>query len=364
MTQQNQRLHYLDAARGIAALMVLVGHYINWKFGDKIGIKLLSIPFNANDAVSFFFVLSGFVLAYPSLVLHKTIDVKKYYINRVFRLMPGFLIAFLLNYCYSLRHQLFDPGLFQAIIKNEGNFWQELFLLRGYNSHYLPSWTLTIELAMSFLIPFLILIIKQDKKYIKWLLIAVFLGQYVLSMFAIHFIIGIAIAALFNFINSDAFKNSFLYKFRNWILSICIVLFSLRQINNISPFGSFLIALMDFTKLDYFFFSGLASAYFIIVILRNKKAQNILNHKILQFYGKISYGIYLAHWVIVRFVYEYWDTLINYTGFGEKMQFIFLFVFFLASSTLLACAIYYWVELPFMKWGKRITSKMQSSETI
>jgi peptidoglycan/LPS O-acetylase OafA/YrhL len=31
----NNRLDYLDAMRGIAAMMVLVGHFINWKFKDN-----------------------------------------------------------------------------------------------------------------------------------------------------------------------------------------------------------------------------------------------------------------------------------------------------------------------------------------
>ena len=51
----NNRLDYLDAMRGIAAMMVLVGHFINWKFKDNPINQALSYIFNANDAVSFFF---------------------------------------------------------------------------------------------------------------------------------------------------------------------------------------------------------------------------------------------------------------------------------------------------------------------
>ena len=47
--------------------------------------------FNGSDAVSFFFVLSGFVLSYKYLALGQPLDMKQFYTNRIFRLWPAFL---------------------------------------------------------------------------------------------------------------------------------------------------------------------------------------------------------------------------------------------------------------------------------
>lgn len=93
-----RHLPYLDAARGIAALMVLFGHFIGWKYDALPVIKGFNFIFNAADAVSFFFVLSGMVLTYQYVVLGNSLDLRKYAINRFIRLFPAFLLP------YSLMH--------------------------------------------------------------------------------------------------------------------------------------------------------------------------------------------------------------------------------------------------------------------
>ena len=89
-----EHLDYLDSARGIAALMVLFYHFINWKYDSHTLAKVGSIIANGSDAVSFFFVLSGFVLSYKYVVLRQPLDIKKFYFNRFFRLpLPRPLVA-------------------------------------------------------------------------------------------------------------------------------------------------------------------------------------------------------------------------------------------------------------------------------
>jgi peptidoglycan/LPS O-acetylase OafA/YrhL len=59
------RLHYLDALRGIASLMVVVYHFIGWRWENNPEFHWGAMLFNGSDAVSFFFVLSGLGLAFP-----------------------------------------------------------------------------------------------------------------------------------------------------------------------------------------------------------------------------------------------------------------------------------------------------------
>ena len=51
-----ERLDYLDSARGIAALMVLFGHFISYGREDLLEGKIATMVFNGADAVSFFFL--------------------------------------------------------------------------------------------------------------------------------------------------------------------------------------------------------------------------------------------------------------------------------------------------------------------
>ncbi|MCB0696651.1 MAG: acyltransferase, partial [Chitinophagaceae bacterium] len=156
--------------RGIAALMVVFYHFLNWDYKDKLYMKVASIVFNGADAVSFFFVLSGFVLSYKYVVLKHKLDVRKFYINRFFRLWPAFFIAVITNALYHQRHELDFHRFIELFIYNKYGFWQEAALIRPADHvYYLPGWTLTIELVMSFFIPFVVLMAHKDKRSVWWL---------------------------------------------------------------------------------------------------------------------------------------------------------------------------------------------------
>ena len=131
----NNRLDYLDAMRGIAAMMVLVGHYINWKFKDNAVNQTLSYIFNANDAVSFFFVLSGFVLSWAYFQnISKPLAINKYYVNRIFRLHPGYIVALFICLLYYNRHQLNFDRFTTLFLLNKEMFWEEFLMFRGINN--------------------------------------------------------------------------------------------------------------------------------------------------------------------------------------------------------------------------------------
>jgi hypothetical protein len=98
-----RHLPYLDSARGLAALMVLFGHFYSWKYSHVPAVKYLDFIFNAVDAVSFFFVLSGMVLTYQYVVLGNSLDLRKYTINRFFRLFPAFFLTVVLHTVSGVR---------------------------------------------------------------------------------------------------------------------------------------------------------------------------------------------------------------------------------------------------------------------
>jgi len=359
------RLGYLDSLRGIAALMVFFGHYINWKYDGNMSVRAASILFNANDAVSFFFVLSGMVLSYPYLQFDKKLDIGRFYVTRLFRIFPAFWIALLINALYVFLWSARPVSdLADAFILNKSEFWNEALLIRGYNKFYLPGWTLTIEICFSFLMPFLILIPKFNKKLLPWLLLASFLTINITGFFLFHFVLGIFLSCYFVEIQRDEFKETWYYKYRALLLVIAVLFFSLRQIVRISPLGSTLEYTMNVIKLDFFILSGLSAFVFIVFLIRFKNAQRFFEHPVLLFYGKISYGVYLMHWVFVRATGDYWEMKILPMFSNWRYAFWVVLLISFVATTITATVLHYFVELPFIKIGKRIANRMKNTITI
>lgn len=358
--QPSKRLDYLDATRGIAAMMVLVGHYINWKFDQNIIVRLSSFVFNANDAVSFFFVLSGLVLSWTYLQNpDKKLFINQFYVSRIYRLFPGFIFALLTNLIYVNRHELTMDHAFDVFIKNSQKFWDELVLLRFVNKFYLPGWTLSVELCMSFLMPFIIVIAKYNRRLLFPLLISLLITINIVTSSPLLFGLGVFIAAYYNEISSPAFKNNKWYKRRYWLIPLGILLFSIRMIDKIQPIPKFLQTGFDFLKIDFFTLTGIAAFIFIIFIIASQSAQKVLQIKPLLFLGKISYGIYLSHWLYVIIYYQHWDSWF-YPLFNNTLYtFLFGLIIIIIMSIITATLIYKFIELPFLSRGRKVVQKMK-----
>lgn len=91
--------------------------------------------------------------------------------------------------------------------------------------------------------------------------------------------------------------------------------------------------------------SGIGSVGFILLALYHPKATKFLEHKILLFYGKISYSFYLLH-MPITFILIY--SLRNYIS----LDIIRVLVFICASG--LAYTVYLFVEKPFIGLGKKL----------
>lgn len=363
-----ERLDYLDSTRGIAALMVMFGHLINWKYGDSHIIHAASVVFNANDAVSFFFVLSGMVLSYPYLQLGKPLDIGKFYVNRMFRIYPAFWVALLVNVFYARRHDLAQLGaseLVQIFITNKEQFWQEFFLIKGHNLYYLPGWTLSIEIVFSFLMPFLVAMAKYNRKLIPWLILMSLVSSYVTGIFLFHFTLGLFLGAYFSTYNSEAIKSTFWYRYRYLLLALALSLFSMRQWTKIVPIGGHTLhELLAYLQLDFFHLSALASFIFIVGLIHFRRLRSVFELPLLVYIGKISYSIYLVHWVLVWAIGDHWESRVLplFPNAASALAVCAIVCFVL--TILLASLLHYTVEIPFMKLGKKVVKKMKPTLEI
>ena len=98
--QGKRRIQIVEAARGAAALYVMVGHLF-WTVFEVTGSAgpLFRIFRYGHEAVILFFLLSGFSIhyTYSERALDDPAEVKKYFIGRLRRIYPVFLFAFALT---------------------------------------------------------------------------------------------------------------------------------------------------------------------------------------------------------------------------------------------------------------------------
>jgi len=361
-----RHLGYLDSARGLAAIMVMVFHFVGLKYEDRLSGQLFSIIFNGSDAVSFFFVLSGFVLSYKYVVLDQPLDIKKFYVNRLFRLWPAYFVTIVIGALNTNIPDLNYHSLIDIFILNKKLFWEEAFIFRGNAHYYGPGWTLVLELSFSFLIPFAIVLAKKDVRIIYWLLFAyLVVGNSLrdLYFFHIHFTLGLLLSCLFYKINDISFKETKWYKYRYLFLCCAMVLFSIRRIDEISHLGPTYIYLAGYLGINFFLYTGIASFVFIVAIMRSEKAKRFLEHRLLRFFGKISYGIYLMHWALIVDFYRYWDKIRLWFP-NDRYAFVLMFFVYISITILLATLLHYSIEMPFIRIGKRVAQRMKPSYQI
>jgi len=356
--QNSTRFEYLDSIRGLAAFSVLIYHVICAHWGYSTESHLMCMIFNGSDAVSLFFVLSGLVLSYKPLNSNElsTIDYPKYVIARVFRIYPAFLFMLIIYYLFKYQDILGYKFFYDTIIHNKYFFLEEATLLRVKTDLFLPDWTLGVEVAISLILPMLIVFIKNDKKTF-WMFLPVFfiLNKY-LSIFIFHFALGVIIAHNFNAIKNYNFRASSFYPYRFLIYFAIFILFSIRHINRIYPFGeTYDYVSSSLIGLDLFHFTGIAAALILVIVINSPRLQNILSLKPLVFLGKISYSLYLVHWFIIGdLLMSHFDFFLNFFG-SEKKTLAGFIIMATVLSIIAATLIYYLIEKPFIRMGKSLT---------
>ncbi|RYZ28792.1 MAG: acyltransferase [Chitinophagaceae bacterium] len=366
MSKPSHKFRYipaLDGIRGVAIISVMFFHSSVWNLqGGFLGVDI-------------FFVLSGFLIS--SLILKEfgevgTINFRNFYIRRVLRLMPAMLVVlfglWLAIFVFGNKFGTTPAIMFSSTIYTlfySAN-WVITFGLAPWPAAIVHFWSLAIEEQFYLLWPIVFfLLLKQKVKPINivisilvlvLILMAwrIFLWTAQHNFARVYFSTDTRLNSLFigcllaivasNDLIPKSIKN---YSALILVMSVCVLVPCFFYMNNGSGF-------------TYFFGFEIAAVLTAGMIVGVLYGQNLftrfLEQKVLIWFGKLSYGIYLWHGVLFYFF--------------EKIDFPFkeykpvLFIFQMGFSLLAACFSYYFVEKYFLQFKSRFEKQRSATKNV
>lgn len=324
----------LNALRFFAAYLVVLHHaeQIRLKY-HLFSLKQYSLFNNGGIGVTFFFVLSGFLITYLLLKENKTnntISIRNFYVRRVLRIWPLYFmlvgigtvalplmlriahINYVMPYHFS---QVFGYYLFFMP-----------FMVNVFFGHHLlePLWSIGVEeLFYLSWAP----AIKVFRKYILSIIIITISLKLTLSVCiyflnfstAVKEVVGMlqfeamgigGLGAYIIFKRQKAIKESFLFSKAVQIILFAFIfgyVFLWKELSAISePFN-----VLWTTPIASHIVMTLLFCWLIINISLNDNSIIKLNGKKLNFLGEISYGIYMYHMLVVFAVVVVLSSVLN-----------------------------------------------------
>lgn len=369
-------LPYLDSARGLAAMLVVLHHFFLYypffQLTESIPVAWVHSLFDGRAPVRFFFVLSGFVLAIPFFEGRKTISVSeffKYFNSRLFRIYPLFVVVLMISasivYFFDYTVPIFSTSPPRSVFKYmdwtndalNGLFDEiNLFVIsRITQDKFVPqAWTLSIELINSLLIPFIIIVMRYSYGIclISVILFAKFGGA---NEFIIDFFIGVSLVYWKSEVALFWRKINLVWKIA--LLVLGLVFFHVKVFMPgyiVYYIGKYLIDL-----------TSIGSTMLLVVLLYSKKLQVVFNLRLLRVLGKFSYSIYMCHIIILAVVTPHVIFILNQWSVSSLNLILTLaLISTILASLILSVILFYLVELPCIKVGKYFNTQWSKLKRI
>ncbi len=333
----------LTSLRFIFALLVFFSHTGVYMIGNReYEFFYDKFLYEGYLGVSFFFILSGFILAYnykDKFLLKQTIS-KKFYIARVARISPLYFLTFLISIPVAI-NVLVQAKLLTIVSVT----FSHLFLLQSfipirvfYFNFNSPSWSISNEMFFYLLFPFLIFLfykVKMKKIFFLYILIIpatlIWINEesfhallYINPFFRlIDFILGIFLYDIYLKIKTE-----------NWII---------RNATKIefSAIGLFLLFYFNhgaiYQPYRYSVYYWIPMLLIILIFAIQKGIiSKFLSRRIFFLLGEISFGFYLFHILIFKYFELIFDTL-----WIQHNAVLFITISFLATLILSYLAFKY-----------------------
>jgi len=304
----------LTSTRFFAAFFVFLSHLAFFQEYDYLERIFVRFFYEGYIGVTFFFVLSGFILTYNYHGQFSSLNKEKlanFYLARIARIYPVHILTFIIAIPLLLKVVLENSflGIISGLI-NISLLQSFVPLKEVYFSINAVSWSLSNEMFFYILLPFMLFIITKFKTNLTSLLVLVAVIWaisaiavltfrdislnhwlfYIFPFFRIgDFVIGVLLALIFLKSPKKLLGNSFLSSILEFssILSLIIAIYFSPYIHQSLRYGIYYIPVMCFIIYVFAFQGGVIS--------------RLLSNRLFLFLGEISFSFYMIHLLVITY---------------------------------------------------------------
>ncbi len=369
VTSSGRFIPEIDGFRFIAIASVFLFHLTgqmtqkskHFTSADAAHDWLAGLTRHGDHGVPLFFVISGFILGLPFAAQHlagaRPVNIREFYLRRITRLEPPYIVALLLLFASlllvkvdTLRNLL--PHLMMSVFYLHN-------LVFGTMSTVDPvAWSLEVEIQFYLLAPVLALFFtirsrRTRRSLLIGLSVVASILQYLfffedgsrlvmaLTYFIQYFLVG--------FLMADIYVTDWRQKpEHHWKWDVAAV----------AALGLLLVSSQSI-EVSHFLLPWLTLAFYLTTF-RSVFVNTVLTNPWLTTIGGMCYSIYLLHFAVIAFVYRHSQALVITRLFWVNLMLQFVIVGFF---TLVICGLFFiGIEKPCMRkdWPTRFMSWWQS----
>lgn len=338
------RIEQLTFTRFVAAVLIVVFHFGSGPM--HFANTYIQFLFKqANVGVSYFFMLSGFVMI---IAYHKKTKVNfiNYMHNRFARIYPVYFLAlllllvlFIISKRVSLLDFLLNVLMIQAWIPGKALVFN------------IAAWSISVEFLFYVVFPFFYNRWYSKINY-KKLIIPIVLF-WIVSQGLYHYMIFQESFLNFIYDNVDI-KYHPLFHLNEFLIGNLAGLFFIKNSHKTKNYDGVILGLVVLLLLvlkfpiGLNFHNGFLAVLFIPIIvllsLNTGFITKLFNKRIFIFLGEISYGLYILQFIVWMYISDY--RLNKYFGLDKAEDFLFCFFLRLAILIGLSALSYIYIETP------------------
>lgn len=357
----------LDGMRGISIILVVISHlgFGNWVPGGL--------------GVTIFFFISGFIitrLLISELNSDNHVNLKAFYVRRLFRLAPALLMYVLIaNLAFLMLGRAIPLEDSMATVFYLANYWH---IYHGWGgttveNTYSPLgivWSLAVEEHFYLFFPALVLVFKDRLKNLGRIIVFICILVLLWRCYIIYTQDVISFESVRTYKATDTRIDSILF---GCLLSIWVASSTANIKNSFSWViralgsagwiiaGSVLLLLTlllrtpEFRETIRYTIQGLALLaifYGLYVSGQSGVIKKVLEARVLVWVGKISYSLYLYHWLVIV-------VLKDFETFSSLSM---LWIVGLPLMLILSYASYSLLEIPLRRYGHALSVKIRSNQ--